>query len=819
MSLRTAIEAGDVASVVTAVRSPDELGRREARTAFTAMTRDREVWWDGTRGAALSVAVVGCQPTAATAAQILGRPSVGLPEEAVAPVLEVARALGVPWLVELANRLATVPDPDWRFVAGLIRAEGAPPPTGDRFVEGWATDLGMRDLDRPLADRLRDDPFLRALLPRLFEVDTVGLRLHFPDLCTGRENGFADAVAQLSREGVLDRADLIGATLDRLLRGDRPKALRAFIMLHETLAPTAAEVVARPGDYLRLLTDGPVSVATMAQRVLRTVDLPDRDALLEASRVVLARPEKALVKAQLAWLGVAGPAAPVVFSSPRGDDLPALALPQPAPPPITDVDTLVEEVALLLRRRIPDGPVERVLDGLVRLAAVDDGRLAGALRPLLRDARGWVFRRHRNEPHCLCESMGDLLRAAAGLEREREPQDWSSENEPDPARAAPAVLVRRRLEEATARLGSTPSLLCTPTSMTGSLDGSVLLERIASLGDREPWPVDLTQALLRLPLAPDNGLAAQAEALGSSAGKALAARLRSGGLPQPGQYTVSVEFSRKLDDADVRESFGLWPRRLLVETAPPAGLGFELVELLDVTVGEYYSTRAEEDWSRHWALAMPHHRGVVAAAALPLLAAAADRDIDDGSTAILPLLADCDGDGGVALDLGLAYAVSARRPADRIAALDAFLTMAATGTLNPEGIGELIGVLSTSGPLKPTRIVEVLRDAASAGAPLSVWRLLAAALPHLLRGAPPETPPPRITLPRPSGVAPKVPRGTPELLALATETAVATGVRLPVDGLDAVAAWPGSSRVVVEARRLAEALRSAGGTGGSAAAR
>ena len=86
-----------------------------------------------------------------------------------------------------------------------------------------------------------------------------------------------------------------------------------------------------------------------------------------------------------------------------------------------------------------------------------------------------------------------------------------------------------------------------------------------------------------------------------------------------------------------------------------------------------------------------------------------------------------------------------------------------------------------------TRAVTPLRDALAAGARLSVWRLLAAALPPLL-------------------TAPTPPRGTPDLLALAAEAATATGVRIEVPGLADVVARGGGSRLVAEARRLAATL-------------
>ncbi len=53
------------------------------------------------------------------------------------------------------------------------------------------------------------------------------------------------------------------------------------------------------------------------------------------------------------------------------------------------------------------------------------------------------------------------------------------------------------------------------------------------------------------------------------------------------------------------------------------------------------------------------------------------------------------------------------------------------------------------------------------------------------------------------------PRGLPDLLTLAAETATVTGVRIEVPGLSDVAGRVGSSRLVTEARRLHKALAEA----------
>jgi hypothetical protein len=141
----------------------------------------------------------------------------------------------------------------------------------------------------------------------------------------------------------------------------------------------------------------------------------------------------------------------------------------------------------------------------------------------------------------------------------------------------------------------------------------------------------------------------------------------------------------------------------------------------------------------------------------------------------------------VAVAIALAYGLAARHEPDRVAALDALLHLAGAGELDAPAVGWHVGELTRHGALTPSRILGPLRDAATAGARLTTWRILAAALPPLL-------------------ALPKAPVGTPDLLTLAADTAAATGCRIEVPGLAEVAARAGSGRLVTEARRLARTL-------------
>ncbi|GGM10760.1 DUF6493 family protein [Micromonospora yangpuensis] len=875
--------------IVDALAGLPEQRRREIGEELTGWVRkrerDRSQWWSSGTGGALAVAVVGCLPTAAKAAAILGRRTVALDgERNAALVREVATERGIDWLGDLAQRIAARFTQQtwverWRFVATLLRAEGLAPPTDERSVQLWLQSVqfperGQRSHRAPLVERLRQDPFLPAMLPRIFEVDGLGTQLAYDlvgrDRETEERHALPTALATLAAEGVLDRPLLVDGSLGRLLRGDRPGALRAFVILLGELQPTAAEVTARSTDYLRLLTDAPAPVATMAQKALRQLpDLP-LESVLDASRQVLHRPDKSLVKAQLTWLdqlarkthrdrsaeiaevitvavehpavelrdratalatrhgldpaaaqggtsalgGLSGPGAAsgpggaagaeaaggAAMLRSRGDDLPPPAPPAPAPAPITDVDELAEEVAALLGTRGHGAPLDRVLDGLVRLTAADAPRVHATLAPVI-ERRHWSWSGlHQWDPLCLCEVVVDVFQTAGTDQQPQRRSRWEAllaavrrtdRGTPELVATNPRVpavhrLLRARITEIGVHVNDPghPGLLATPTSANGSLDPLALLERLTALGAREPGHWDLTQALLRLPTEVEEAVAAKAAALGTPAGDRLADWLRGGGLPQPTmrEATAVRRDRQKQHDWEYDQ---LTSRRILVELRPPEGYA-DPYALLTADPAPIVVEADDLGWPNLWPSVLPGHRGVVAASALPMVAACADMDQQHG-TAVLPLLAESTGPGGVALDLAVAYGLGARHGADRVATLDALLTLAGAGQFDPVGTGEQLGRLVAGERVKLSRAVEPLRDAVLAGAPLTVWRLLAAALPALL-------------------TAQKAPRGLPDLLTLAAETATTTGVRLDVPGLAEVAARGGSSRLVTEARRLRTAL-------------
>ncbi len=332
-------------AVVAFVRELRDTERRALASPIRAYAREllgRRAFSDGSatpfevrraRAYALRVAGAGCFTGAdATAAWLARRDLQGWgfqfgPDGQTAAVLEVLRDRDPRWLADVARRLAgRLRSGDrqetgrilWATTAALVRHAGIDPPTTDGFVSGWmlahATSWPRTAGDhdhRPLVDRLRDDSFLDALSPHLFEVDEAGEPLLWgarPSHRLPAEQTWPGALAQLAAEGRLDRAALLDRCLGRLLRGGRSGALGGFVALHEALDPDLDELAARTRDYHRLLPDAQPAVAELAQRALRRLDDAgrlDRSVLLEASRAVLFRTERKLVRAQLTWLDAA----------------------------------------------------------------------------------------------------------------------------------------------------------------------------------------------------------------------------------------------------------------------------------------------------------------------------------------------------------------------------------------------------------------------------------------------------------------------------------------------------------------------------------
>ncbi|MBK3577102.1 hypothetical protein JHN63_25525 [Streptomyces sp. MBT65] len=634
-----------------------------------------------------------------------------------------------------------------------------------------------------------------------------------------------------------ERAALVERPLGRLLQdGTRMETAPPLAFLR-ALAPAPAENAVVVRDHVALL-DGSLPVAAYAQEILAGVDeagLLEPDVLTEICERFLLRPEKKLVRAQLSWLdreirrdptraarvlvdaamafdhrdaslqeraldvvarhlsragdtalpelrtaagrlgpGLAERAAELLGISRDtdaveqvADVLPVLTGPRPVPGPIATAVEVAQEVAAVVADDWDVVPFERALDGLVRHAHRDRGALSEALGPVVR-------RTPRERYDCTQSDLYDVARAVRG----DEPRDNAVQRRGgSPYARVPSLagaMLMARLTEAidVIESGTQPFLLAVPTHTTGALDAAQLVARIRELEDLDitPAPVDLAQALLRVTPAPGEEALRSAERLRSDAGRRLARWLREGGLPRQSSHREGWREQKPVS------SWEMWctPTRPGVVVDPP------FPSAAAALFGPYRrrKTSLGEPAAPFWVAQLPYHRDEVMA-----------RDYMEspqagrGRTGILPLVAESGGPAEYAVHLTLALDMSM----DQDAAVDALLVLAARGQLDSGLLGEQIEVLIRARWLESNRAHDALRSAADTGAYATVWSVLAAALPGLLRDTPV--------------------RGAGAFLSLGVVCASHCGAKGEIPEVTAVAERTGSSQLVKSARLLRDALR------------
>ncbi|MFD7918748.1 DUF6493 family protein [Streptomyces sp. NPDC059740] len=845
-------------SAEDAARLVGVLGDPQRRTCLPVLKSWRKAHRDDraegvqSRREALLAAGAGCCTGAAAAAQWLGSSELWWFDLDYPPAVLTALGDRDPeWLGQVAHRMAqreSVAMLKYPLIAQLLRVAGCEPPLTDGFVLGW--EAGMRIHGWTVRDRLRDDPFLTAMVPRLFEVPEAG-----GDLQHTGPGEWPEALVGLAAEGRLSREMLIDGCLSRLTRGGRLGIVRGFLVLLTALDLTEDERAARTLSWVRMLPDAPALAAARAQEVLAGLDEAGRletEHLVEASRAALFRPEKKIVRAQLAMLDKAMkrvrantdtllPVAAEAFGHEEhslqdralalvvrhrrhagdaalaevaasaqqlapdlrqraaeafGDAMTAEAATSPAPPvaegdllppvpgperlgPVQSPVELAEELGALLRGRGTPAQEERVLNSLVVHAHTDRAGLRAALEP--------VAARHREPASWLSDSVvAQALEfvvsavMSTATSKDRRALSYRAQEYQCPHTALWSVHLLRAAEIGW-RLESgepLPFLLATPTWSTGTIAPAELVARLAAYerSGVEPGLADFEQALLRLDReVPPEALTAAAE-LTSPAGRRLAARLTSGGLPDP-------VVSRDAEALRLRS-----PRPgVLVRTEAFPGhedLPEPFRSLLGAhdPVGSPCKCSGQGQCSPQALALLPQHREVLAARMLVTFADLAELDDLKAAVRVLPALAESGGPAGPATHLLLAYGLGARRPEEQLFAVDAVLVLAARGQLDAARLGQDIAELTGLRRLKPQRYAAALREAANTGADTTVWAVLSAVLPPLLAG--------------------EAPHGLTALLTLAAECAERTGGRGPIPGVEALAARSGSSQLVKQARRI-----------------
>lgn len=300
------IRHGDAEGVVTLLSAADEPSRRTLAPALKEY-RNKVGWsWQERKQmTVLAVAGAACVPGAAGVVSWLRNREFRwvLRNLSASHLITVLSLPGRPAMGVVARQLAEKMRPtdvewQWTWVWKLLDASDVDRPLTDNIVRGWARYI-LRSGDRQwrdLPDVLRTDPWTAVMLPRLFEVDGLGLEL---------ESAWPAALAQLSREGAVDRTQLLAGCLFRLRVGDDRDAIRNIIDLHREIAPSLDEIASHQAEYIGLLASPTPAIVELAQTALRELDEVGRlpvEALVEASGAILPRTEKKLVRAQLAWL-------------------------------------------------------------------------------------------------------------------------------------------------------------------------------------------------------------------------------------------------------------------------------------------------------------------------------------------------------------------------------------------------------------------------------------------------------------------------------------------------------------------------------------
>lgn len=659
---------------------------------------------------------------------------------------------------------------------------------------------------------------------------------------------------RLCDEGHLDRGRLLDACLGAFLADFPASQLTWYAGFHAELAPGQDEVAARYGTYLRLLAADSGSVVGLAQRALTPLATAgplsphgphgplDAAELIGASRPVLSRTEKKYVLAQLRLLAAIadgnpelGPqacqAAALALAHSRADVAeaalrfverhmdrlddaawqriavaarhvpaslretaekllglsgdqpgPDAAAPVPAPAGsaaarVSGPHELAETAAALIERPWEPPLVEQLLDGLARFCG-DYDAFTAALAPVAARVMGhdeapqlrtlsWLL--HPNRP---AAKQRDDFRRGYGA-----PLDpfWDNRRS---VGTSPGGLLGVRLHEVYSRFwhGEPARLLAFPDFASGQVDPDRVIAELTRLEaeGRQPWPADFLQAVLRLPRRSEPSARDAAARLRSPAGRQLAIALDAGGVadPRPTISWAGTESTVTLTATPEAARWGEHVERIWELPNPAATIG-------DAWYHELSQLRV-------WAWALPSHREVVVAHALPILTAILNPWRIRGPIGeFISALPDLDGPVGPATNLALCCALAAQHPENRAAGAEALVGFARTGSLDAQALGETLATLSCDGSLMLGRICDGLRVVADSGADALVWDAARAALPALLASQA---------------------RHTHRLLAVAADSAARLGARDPVQGLDAISAASGSSRLTVEARRLRTVL-------------
>ncbi|MFJ8017326.1 DUF6493 family protein [Streptomyces sp. NPDC096339] len=857
----TAVRAGRTAHLPELLKALNRAQRREVLAELKVLRVDlRSQGWENWRerdlmNPSLVVAAAGCAGGAAAAASWIAARDLrrwqALPTGILLDVLSDREPI---WLGDLAHRLAAraaTAEQDYPLIRALVDLAGCAMPTTDGCLEGWASSLLISHV--PLVDALRRDPYTAELVPRLFETAEPSSSFGRLGEPTGPYH-WPTALATLAEEGLIDRTVLLDACTARLLRGGTAPQLKPYLAFLQALRPTAEEERERAADWIALTSDAPSAVAGHAQQALIRLaasgDLTPR-LVADMSLTVLFRPEKKLVRAQLALLGrelVRVPAAapellPVLGEAfGHGDtDIQERALKLAAAHLVEDPDVRAElaERAHLLsplhraravevlgpdaaapadhapyREILPPPPAQLRLEPAPQsveetaelVAAVVNSRFAN-VEEYERALDGLVRHAHQDR-----EALAAALRPAlAGCWWLDPVQSRHYTHDlPGIEHVASAVL------DAGPTHPPVPALTAWRSDCHHPAFGAVAHARVAEaarhITDR-PLPfllafpthtggsldprtlIERLGAYARLGETPGPADFAQA-LLRTRRDPTAIPEAAALGTPEGdrlaawlGEHGLPAAVTRRTAPPQTARHYDAWPEHLTMDTG-------ERPTVLDGFPEPFRELgQARTATGRCWdggddaslVATLPEDGETLAAWSLPAITSCALHE-GRGGTAVLPLLASAGGAAGPALHLAIATGLGARYPEDRLRAVDALLTLAARGELDAVRLGFDLGEQLALGTVKPGRLADSLRTVAATGACATTWSVLAATLPAMLTGT-------------------ADPRGTGDLLEIAADCVERSEAASPHPaGLAAVAARGGRSRLVTQAARLAEAL-------------
>jgi hypothetical protein len=615
------------------------------------------------------------------------------------------------------------------------------------------------------------------------------------------ERTWQHAIVALAAEGAVERSRLIDVVLGAFFRDWTPGDVGWFVKLHDALKPTVEEIAARLDTYGRLLAVEPGPAVNLGLRALSSLlraEHLDVEVLLANAPAALARSDKGPVGETLKLLAAVGKVDPTLVDRVAGVAAAALAhervdvqeralalvtklVPDaarreaviaghaealapslrpsapaesarrgPARPtvaeplePVSGPDELADLLARLVEEADDPSEVERLLEGVARLATDRPTSGTEALIKRLQKLAGdsflvpwigedlrvdlvqlglvWLARHRPGKGHPGRQYDVDYRRGQAKyLWR----PDWS----------LTAVVTMRVHEVAIAVSNGGTSLLSFPATRDGSLSAQELNTRVAALGRLgRPLQLDAGLAVMRVP--PDEYEQLRLPSA-HRVGKMLNEQLQLLRNHQP-EWELVVGDSRGRFRMDVYKRAVTWRDR----AAPKGGTSNFVAAVLDrrdpltnlaleATDGEY--TARFEQVTGMWPLMLPHHPDVLAAHAHARL----NRALTKNRSAIEPLL---DAIGSAAQPIGppalsaLVLGLAAKNGVERTRAVDAVVDLSTRGGLDGATLAAQLSALLTADAVVGSRIVPGLADAARAdqAAAANVIECLAATLPAL----------------------------------------------------------------------------------------